>query len=158
MAALLSTNMMAQPAANNQDKKQQRPTPEQMLEHQTKAMQQRLLLDEQKGAEFASLYKEYKKALQDCRPAPKQGKQKELTDAEIEQCIEASFTTEKKIIETKESYYKKFKKILNARQLNVIFGPKNKAPRQGQNNRPDKNNHPFPGNPGQPQMPQQPNK
>lgn len=158
MSMLLCSNMIAQPAANNNDKKQQRPTPEQMLDHQAKAMQQRLLLDEQKAAEFAPLYKEYLKALQECRTVQKQDKKQELTDAEIEQRIENGFAAEKKVITTKETYFKKFKKILNAKQLDLVF--RERMPMQGQpkNFRPGNNQQRRQGQPGQPQMPQQPNK
>ena len=55
------------------------------------------------------------------------GEKKELTDAEIDQMMQDRFAARKKLVETQETYYKKFKKILNIRQVEVLFkdnGPK----------------------------------
>ena len=52
---------------------------------------------------------------------------KELTVAEIDQMMQDRFAARKKLVETQETYYKKFKKILNIRQVEVLFkdnGPK----------------------------------
>ena len=51
--------------------------------------------------------------MKQCKPAPKQlqkGEKKELTDAEIDQMMQDRFAARKKLVETQETYYKKFKK------------------------------------------------
>lgn len=122
MAVLLSASIFAQ-NQNQNDKthKQQRLTPEEMVNKHTESMQQRLLLDDATAQKFAPIYKEYLTALQKCRACGEQ--KKELTDAERIARIENGFATQKQIIETKEACYKKLKKVLNARQLETVFSP-----------------------------------
>ena len=98
-------------------------TPEQRIEMQVKQMQKHLLLDEATAAKFAPLYTEYLNALKSCHPkvAPKACPKKELTDAELDQQMQDKFAMRKKILETQETYYNKFKKILNIRQVEKLF-------------------------------------
>lgn len=142
MATMMSCGIiLAQPG--QKDKKL---TPEQRIEMQVKKAQQRLLLDEATAAKFAPLYKEYLEAMQQCKPAcPKQqkGEPKELTDAEIDQMMQDRFAAHKKLVETQETYYKKFKKILNIRQVEALF--KDNGPRRA--------HRPCMKNPQFPQMP-----
>ena len=126
IATMMSCGIiLAQPG-----QKEKKLTPEQRLEMQVKKAQKRLFLDEETAAKFAPLYKEYLEAMKQCKPAPKQlqkGEKKELTDAEIDQMMQDRFAARKKLVETQETYYKKFKKILNIRQVEVLFkdnGPK----------------------------------
>lgn len=133
MATMMSCGIiLAQPG-----QKEKKLTPEQRIEMQVKKAQKRLLLDEETAAKFAPLYKEYLEAMKQCKPAPKQlqkGEKKELTDAEIDQMMQDRFAARKKLVETQETYYKKFKKILNIRQVEVLFkdnGPKRPQCPQG---------------------------
>lgn len=133
MATMMSCGIiLAQPG-----QKEKKLTPEQRIEMQVKKAQKRLLLDEKTAAKFAPLYKEYLEAMKQCKPAPKQlqkGEKKELTDAEIDQMMQDRFAARKKLVETQETYYKKFKKILNIRQVEVLFkdnGPKRPQCPQG---------------------------
>lgn len=98
-------------------------TPEQRIEMQVKQMQKHLLLDEATAAKFAPLYTEYLNALKSCHPvaAPKGCPKKELTDAELDLQMQEKFAMRKKMLETQETYYNKFKKILNIRQVEKLF-------------------------------------
>ena len=81
------------------------------------------MLDDDKLAQFTSLYKEYLTALKDCRPAPEENQVKpyERTDAQIQQDMEKRFEIRQKVLDTQKKYYASFKKILNARQLGKVF-------------------------------------
>lgn len=127
MATMMSCGIiLAQPG-----QKCQKLTPEQRIEMQVKKAQKRLLLDEATAEKFAPVYKEYLEAMQQCKPTcPKlqKGEKKELTDAEIDQMMQDRFAARKKLVETQETYYKKFKKILNIRQVEALF--KDNAPKR----------------------------
>ena len=140
MASILCVgNASAQ--GQNKDKQkqvQQCPTTEERINKQTEAMQKRLLLDEKEAAQFAPIYKEYLGELAKCRPDfQKQEKDAQPTDAEIEKRIENRFAMQKKMVETQESYYKKLKKVLNARQLEQVFMKNDFAPKRMQGQHPN---------------------
>ncbi len=98
-------------------------TPEQRMEAQAQRMGKQLMLDDDKLAQFTSLYKEYLTALKECRPVAKENKVKpcERTDAQIQQDMEKRFEIRQKVLDTQKKYYASFKKILNARQLGKVF-------------------------------------
>lgn len=171
-------NVFAQQDSKDSRKKQ--PTPEERMEMKVNRMQRELMLDDETAAKFAPLYKEYLEAMKQCCPARKEMKQCEapkgqMTDADLYKRMENCFAMQKKILETKESYYNKFKKILNARQLEQIFckkhhpkmmmGKKGSCPfgdvkfRKGKDNKPSGNrhlHHKGPRNPQAPDAPQAP--
>ena len=97
-------------------------TPEQRMEAQAQRMGKQLMLDDDKLAQFTSLYKEYLTALKECRPVAKENKVKpcERTDAQIQQDMEKRFEIRQKVLDTQKKYYASFKKILNARQLGKV--------------------------------------
>ena len=105
--------------ATAQEKKCDKPGPEKFLEFRVNHMQQRLMLDDAKAAEFAKIYKEYLQEKMACRPTMARGKA--LTDAEIKSNIEARMDAEQKVLDVEKKYYKKLAKVLNAKQLQVIF-------------------------------------
>ena len=113
---------MASFATAQEKKKCDKPTPEQRIEFRVKRMQQKLMLDDKKGAEFAALYKEYLAEMTTCRPNITRGK--ELSDAEIKGNIEARMNARQKALDIEKKYYSKLSKVLNARQLQVVFGEK----------------------------------
>lgn len=115
--------------------KKQRPTAEQIMDMQVSGMQKRLMLDDETAAKFAPLYKEYLESLKACRPEKPQGNEpkKELTDKDIDQQMQQQWAMQKKIIEVKETYYAKFKKILTMRQVKQVF-QSNAKPRMGKPN------------------------
>ena len=75
----------------------------------------------------SDLYKEYMEALKAVRPERNAGAKRgaELTDKEIEESIEKNFETRQKRLDVEKTYYKKFKSVLNARQLKQLFGRNN---------------------------------
>lgn len=114
-------------SAQTPEKKQRHLTPEQRVEQQVERMEKQLLLDDETAAKFAPLYKEYLEALAQCRPAPLkeeiEARREKLTDEAIDQRMQARFELQKKRLEVKESYYKKFKEILTMRQVEKVFAP-----------------------------------
>lgn len=105
-----------------QEKKSDKPTPEQRIEFRAKKMQQKLMLDDAKEAEFVKIYKEYLKEMTTCRPNIVRGK--ELSDADIKANIEARMNARQKALDIEKKYYGKLSKVLNAKQLQVVFGDK----------------------------------
>lgn len=113
-----------------------------------KRLEGRLMLDEETAAKFAPLYKEYLEALRNCRPeCPKEKGQKECTDAEIEKRLEEHIACERKRLDVQEEYLQKFKKILNARQLQAVMSPKGMEMKHHKMKGP-RPNFPAPGNNG----------
>lgn len=94
-----------------------------LLEKRIQRMENQLALDEATAAKFAPLYKEYMNALRQCHPAVERGERcAECTDAERTARIERRMDCRQKMLDTQKKYYKEFKKILNARQLEMVFG------------------------------------
>lgn len=95
-------------------------TPEQRTEFRVRKMQKRLGLDGAEAEKFAPLYKEYLEAKSECRPAVERGR--DLTDEQIKSNIEARMDARQKALDVEKKYYKKLSKVLNARQLQKVFG------------------------------------
>lgn len=116
---LMAQNTSDAPA---QKRAKQRPTPEQMMDMHVKMMEKKLVMDDATAAKFTPLYKEYLQAMKDCRPAVnKELKKAELTDAEIEKAIQDRFDARQKALDVQKKYFKKFKEVLNAKQLEKVF-------------------------------------
>lgn len=93
-----------------------------LMEKRVQRMQEQLALDEATAAKFAPLYKEYMNALVQCRPATaKRERGAQCTDADRTKCIEMRMDCQEKMVDTQKEYYNKFKKFLNARQLEMVF-------------------------------------
>lgn len=119
-----SFGLMAQDTSDApaQKRTKQRPTPEQMMDRRVKMMEKKLVMDDATAAKFTPLYKEYLQAMKDCRPAVcKRDKKAELTDAEIEKAIQDRFDARQKALDVQKKYFKKFKEVLNAKQLEKVF-------------------------------------
>lgn len=101
-------------------------TPEQRLEKRVLKMQKELMLDEAAAAKFAPVYKEYLLEMSKCRPAVERGGN--LTDAQIKKNIEARMDARQKALDVEKKYYGKLSKILNAKQLQKVFGEKKDFP------------------------------
>ena len=99
--------------------------PEKKMEIRANKMADRLLLDESKAKKFVPLYKEYLEAKAECRPELVRGEN--LSDSQIEDNLEAMMDAREKELEVDKKYYKKFAKVLNAKQLEVLFGCKAKS-------------------------------
>ena len=123
---LIMAIMVAFTSFANAQKQQQveKKQPEKDLEVRANKMADRLLLDESKAKKFVSLYKEYLEAKAECRPELVRGEN--LSDSQIEDNLEAMMDAREKELEVDKKYYKKFAKVLNAKQLEVLFGFKAK--------------------------------
>ena len=90
------------------------------IEFRVKRMADRLMLDDSQKEKFAPLYKEYLEAKASCRPQLVFGK--ELTDEQIESNLEQMMDVREKSLKIDKKYYKKLSKVLDAKQLDMIFG------------------------------------
>lgn len=90
------------------------------IEFRVKRMADRLMLDDSQKEKFAPLYKEYLEAKAACRPQLVFGK--ELTDEQIESNLEQMMDVREKSLKIDKKYYKKLSKVLDAKQLDMIFG------------------------------------
>lgn len=119
---VVSGNVFAQV---KQSKKCTQCTPEQRMEQRVKHLQQALSMDDATAAKFAPLYKEYMEEMKSCFAKPEARQKKaDRTDEQILQDMKDRFAQQKKVLETKEKYFGKFQKILNARQLEKLFAPR----------------------------------
>lgn len=128
-AAISCTTLFAQNMPEPQ-KKQRKPI---TIEKQVNRMANQLMLDDATAAKFAPLYKEYLESLQGCcaqscckntAACPKSNAT--LTDKEIEARIEKRFEMQQQRLDIQKKYFDKFKKILNAKQLEKVFAPRPK--------------------------------
>ena len=117
LALLLSFGTAAM-AQKGKDK----PTPEQRVEKRVQIMQKSLMLDDAAAEKFAPIYKEYLLEMAKCRPNVERGKN--LTDDQIKKNIEARMDARQKALDVEKKYYGKLSKVLNAKQLQKVFGMK----------------------------------
>lgn len=120
--ALLMTFSAGAMAQEKKEKKENF-TPEQRVEKFVEKMQKGLMLDDAKAEKFASLYKEYLLEMQKCRPEIVRGK--DLSDEQIKKNMEARMDARQKALDVEKKYYNKLSKVLNAKQLQKVFGNKN---------------------------------
>ena len=104
---------------------------------------QELKLDDATATWFKPLFAEYMQKMKDTREKYSCKKDKkdcsQCTDAEILQQLENKIKCQEDIAGVKSTYLKKFKAKLNAKQLQVIFCPKDKFPgKQGKMGHPGK--------------------
>ena len=106
--SISSFSVMAQNAQDvpAQRRVKQKPTPEQMMDRHVKMMEKKLVMDDATAAKFTP-NKDVKKA--------------EMTDAEIEKAIQDRFDARQKALDVQKKYFKKFKEVLNAKQLQKVF-------------------------------------
>ena len=90
------------------------------IEFRVKRMADKLMLDDSQKEKFAPLYKEYLEAKAACRPQLVFGN--ELTDEQIETNLEQMMDVREKSLKIDKKYYKKLSKVLDAKQLDMIFG------------------------------------
>ena len=121
MAMMVSFASFAN-AQEKQDENQQVSQTESKTALYAKKMAERLLLDDAKAAKFTPLYQAYLEEKATCRPELVFGEK--LTDAQLEANIEAMLNVREKAVDIDKKYYKKFSKLLNAKQLDMIMGPK----------------------------------
>lgn len=109
-------------AQNNRAEKKHLTT-EQRIENKANVLSNKMMLDDATKAKFVPMYKEYLKELNDVCPKKDITKKTctELTEKEISERLEKRFDTKQKRLDIEKKYYKKFKTVLNARQLQQIF-------------------------------------
>ena len=128
-------------SAQNTDNKQkkQRPTPEQMVQMQTKQIVNTLMLDDATAAKFTPVYEKYLKELRECRMmnfkprarkdaaqgteanTAKETRKPVMTDAEIAKMLKDQFAQSRKMLDIREKYYNEFSKILSQKQIMKIY-------------------------------------
>ena len=102
-------------------------TEEQIISYRTGRMIQTLMLDDATAAKFTPLYSEYLKEMTNCHKMPRDTfKRKDnavggRTEAEIDQMIQSRFAQSHKMLDIREKYYGKFRKILSAKQVLKIY-------------------------------------
>lgn len=117
-------------AQNNKVEKKQL-TPEERFERKANALSDKMMLDDATKAKFVPMYTEYLKELKDVCPNKEVAKKpcSELTEKEISERIEKRFDAKQKRLDVEKKYYKKFKTVLNARQLQQVFCKNGKGKR-----------------------------
>ena len=140
MAVLLMGSQMTLSAQNTDNKqKKQRPTPEQMVQMQTKQIVNTLMLDDATAAKFTPVYEKYLKELRECRMmnfkprarkdaaqgteanTAKETPKPVMTDAEIAKMLKDQFAQSRKMLDIREKYYNEFSKILSQKQIMKIY-------------------------------------
>lgn len=90
------------------------------IEFRVKRMADKLMLNEEQKEKFVPLYQQYLEAKAACRPQLVFGN--ELTDEQIETNLEQMMDVREKSLKIDKKYYKKLSKVLDAKQLDMIFG------------------------------------
>ena len=90
------------------------------IEAHVERMNERFLLEDAKAEKFTKLYTAYLKEKAACRPEYVFGEK--LTDVQLEANMETMLAVKEKASELDRKYYKKLSKLLNAKQLYLIFG------------------------------------
>ena len=138
MAVLLMGSQMTLSAQNTENKqKKQRPTPEQMVQMQTKQIVNTLMLDDATAAKFTPVYEKYLKELRECRmmthkartektkgqgtDAKKDAPRPVMTDEQIATMLRNQFAQSRKMLDIREKYYNEFSKILSQKQIMKIY-------------------------------------
>lgn len=147
--AVVCMAIMPVGAQTNNNNTKQRLTPEQRMERRAENLSRRMLLDDAAKAKFVPMYQEYLKEMQAVCPLQNDAEKKckaDLTDKELEERMEQCFDARQKRLDIDKKYYKKFKTVLNARQMEQVFCRKaqagkpamgRKAARPGRGNRPN---------------------
>lgn len=129
MILAVITVMSPSPAKAQNEVQGQRPklTEEEIVAKRTDKMVQTLMLDDATAAKFRTVYSQYLKDKMACRDVKEKGPKGEkpnvstMTDAQIEDMIQNQFTQSRKMLEVRENYYTKFRKILSPRQILQIY-------------------------------------
>ncbi|MBR3454765.1 MAG: hypothetical protein IKH26_05545 [Bacteroidaceae bacterium] len=145
--AMFSMTAFAQQGDNNQNRGRrqgQRPDMSKMTEMRASQIANQLSLDDATTAKFTEIYKAYVNDLQavntkyhprkektkkgddknsnEAKQGPRQRpERKSLTDKEVEERMVNGFKEKKEKIEVQENYYKKFRTILNPKQIQKVY-------------------------------------
>lgn len=125
LSAIFVANLSAQEMKPECKKDfKQAPSKEERIEMDIKRLTQELYLSDKQAENFAKTYREYAGKLDELfqqkkasRPEPG----KELSDKELDQLAKQRFANKKAVLELQEKYYDKFRKDLNARQVEKVL-------------------------------------
>ncbi len=156
--AMISMTSFAQQVDNSQNRgRRQGPRPDmsKMTEMRANQIANQLSLDDATTAKFTEIYKSYVNDLQavntkyhpkkevskkedknnnDAKQGPKtRPERKALTDKEVEDRMVNGFKEKKEKIEVQENYYKKFRTILNPKQIQKVYAMGGNNGRRGIN-------------------------
>ena len=82
----------------------------------------KLMLDDAAMTKFMPLYQEYLEALKENRGTKESRQNKALlTDEEMDKMMQDRFERQQKNLDIQKKYYDKFKKILNMRQVRMLY-------------------------------------
>lgn len=107
-------------AQNGMHAKGERPSPEQILDHQSREMATLLELEGDKAESFIAIYKEFKAEIFKVKSSAKRPS-KNQTDEEIEASIKAGFDISRKVLDIREAYYDKFREVLTPAQIQKMY-------------------------------------
>ena len=148
MATLMTQSIYAQQnpqGGQRQNRKEQvgkqakqRPRTEQMVQMQSTRIANELMLDDANAAKFKDIYQSYQKDLQAVRQKfhpkkqeqsekPQMKERKELTDQEVEERILNQMKEQKEMLNVKENYYAKFRKVLSPKQIQKVYAQGNRS-------------------------------
>lgn len=148
MATLMTQSIYAQQnpqGGQRQNRKEQvgkqakqRPSAEQMVQMQSTRIANELMLDDANAAKFKDIYQSYQKDLQAVRQKfhpkkqeqsekPQMKERKELTDQEVEERILNQMKEQKEMLNVKENYYAKFRKVLSPKQIQKVYAQGNRG-------------------------------
>ena len=129
ISAVFATTMSAQEA--KQECKSKQLSKEERVEMDIKRLSAELYLSDKQAENFAKTYREYAKELSAlrqkdgcCKQKPEPGKEpdpKALSDSELDKLNKERFAQQKELIDLKMKYYDKFRKDLNARQVEKVL-------------------------------------
>lgn len=148
MATLMTQSIYAQQnpqGGQRQNKKEQvgrlakqRLSAEQMVQMQSTRLANELMLDDANAAKFKDIYQSYQKDIQAVRQKfhpkkqeqsekPQTKERKEMTDQEVEERILNQMKEQKEMLNLKENYYAKFRKVLSPKQILKVYAQGNKG-------------------------------
>lgn len=116
---LSSMQVMAQ--NKKQDNVNREAKMNELLDKRCQRIESQLSLDDKTAAKFTPLYKEYMQSIRNCHPTNRDNRKGELSDSERIKRMDDGFKTRQMMLDTQKKYYNEFKKILNARQLEMLF-------------------------------------
>lgn len=129
LAAVMTLGYATTTNAQDMQMKKERKnlTDEQIIKMRTDKMVQILMLDDETTAKFVPVYSQYLKERMECRnmkkkPDMQKDADKTLkTDAEVEDMIMSQFAQSRKMLDIREKYYAKLRKILSPKQILRIY-------------------------------------
>lgn len=148
MATLMTQSIYAQQnpqGGQRQNKKEQvgrlakqRLSAEQMVQMQSTRLANELMLDDANAAKFKDIYQSYQKDIQAVRQKfhpkkqeqserPQTKERKEMTDQEVEERILNQMKEQKEMLNVKENYYAKFRKVLSPKQIQKVYAQGNRG-------------------------------